>query len=67
MTKTTIKELKKSDRLWTKYKEYNSESKKAVRNRVVKLIGQDKATHQRKLASQFRSNPHVTPVLKSLH
>ena len=61
MTKSTIKELKKRDRLWKKYKEFNCESNykayKAVRNRVVKLIRQDKATHQRKLARQFRSNP----------
>jgi len=30
---------------------------KAVRNRVVKLIRQDKIAYQRKLARQFRSNP----------
>jgi len=61
MTKATVKELKKRDKLWKKYKEFSSVGNykvyKAVRNRVVKLIRQDNIAYQRKLARQFRSNP----------
>lgn len=61
MTKSTIKELKKRDNLWRRYRDFSSERNykayTTVRNRVVKLIRQDKVAYQRKLARQFRSNP----------
>ena len=61
ITKATVKEIKKRDTLWAKYKRFasvrNYKAYKAVRNRVTKLIRNDKAIHQRKLAVGFRSNP----------
>jgi len=47
--------------LWVKYKKFasvrNYKAYRAVRNRVTKLIRNDKVTYQRKLAVGFRSNP----------
>ena len=45
-TKNTKSEIKKRDALWTKYKKYSSEQNykayKAVRNRVIRYIKDDK-------------------------
>ena len=61
ITKATVKEIKKRDTLWAKYKRFasvrNYKAYKAVRNRVTKLIRNDKVIYQRKLAVGFRSNP----------
>ena len=61
ITKNTKSEIKKRDALWAKYKKYSSEQNykayKAVRNRVIRYIKDDKLRYHRKLAGQFRSNP----------
>jgi len=61
MTKDTLKEIKKREKAWRRYKSFDSEVNykkfKVLRNRVVKLIKRDKTAYQKKLFKQFRSNP----------
>jgi len=61
ITKTTVAEIKKKNALWAEYRKFGSERNykayKAVRNRVTKLIRNDKVKYQRQLAVGFRDNP----------
>lgn len=61
MSKSTVKEIKRRNALWRKYRKYSSEMNykayKTVRNRVNSMVKEDKIRHQRKLVGQFRRNP----------
>ena len=61
ITRETLKEIKKREKAWKRYRRFDSvgnyRTYKILRNRVVKLIRRDKLAYHKKLFSQFRSNP----------
>ena len=61
ITKDTQKSIKRRDKAWKRYKEFGSDtnyrSYKKLRNEVVRKIGNDKASYQRRLACNFRHCP----------
>ena len=61
ITKTTIKEIKKREKAWTRYKAIVSDDSwqtyKTIRNRVTRLIRTDKEEYQKKLIQGFKDNP----------
>ena len=61
ITKSSIKEIKKRERAWARYKAAGSDDSwrayKIIRNRVTSLIRNDKEVHQRKLIQGFKDKP----------
>ena len=61
ISKETVKEIKKREKAWIRYKSSGSDRHwrvyKSIRNRVVRLIRNDKEEHQKKLIRGFRNNP----------
>jgi len=61
ITKRTVKEIKKREKAWTRYKAVGSDDSwqtyKTIRNRVTRLIRIDKEEYQKKLIQGFKDNP----------